>query len=165
MKNKYIIIILSVLLITSGCSGKDDTGTKKSIFSSNKILECVKTEVDEEGFESVETMLVTYNKSKVLSMKSTNVIETDPEYLEMQLSFGIAFTEAFNAIDGMRFTYEKINESTYKVITEIDYSKINIDQIREKLGVLYDENEGIYSKDSFTIDEFKEENLSDYTCK
>ncbi len=167
MKNNILKVftILIALLFVAGCSEKEST-TIPNIINKNKTLECTKTEVDEDGYNSFETFLITYNSTKVLKAESISVMEADPEYLDMQISFGQAFAEVFNSINGMSIKYEKVNDSSFKLITEVDYNKLDPNQIKQVLGDMFDEEDSsLYSKNDYTIEDFKKDNLEGYDCK
>lgn len=163
MKKKLLIIamLFSVLLIT-GC-GTTNTGT--GVLNSKKTMVCTKETVDEDGYKTTETMEVTYNSSKVLKVKSTSISETDPSFVELQLSFGNAFAEKFSEIDGLDASYSKVDNNKIKMIIEVDYGKIKPEQIKKALGDLYSEEDSFYNKTNYTIEDFKSENLDGYTCK
>ena len=46
----------------------------------------------------------------------------------------------------------------------VDYNELDIDALKETFGDDFDE-ESFYSSKDITIDEFKEKNLTDYTCQ
>ena len=156
MKKSFLIIavVISVILM-SGCD----------VFGSNKTMTCTKDSTDEDGFKVTDTMKITYNSDKVLKVNNTNISETDPEYLDMQLAFGSSFAESFNEISGIDVSYTKTDDGKLKMEMNVDFEKIDIDEIKNTLGELYSEDDSFYSKESYTIDEFKNENLEGYSCK
>lgn len=163
MKKKLLImtIVLSLFLVT-GCGSKSSNGG--GILNSKKTMTCTKETVDEDGYKTTETMKVTYNSSKVLKVKSTNISETDPSFLEFQLNFGSAFVEKFSEIDGIEASYSKVDDNKIKLTMEVEYGKINPEQIKSVLGDLYSEEDSFYDKSDYTIEDFKAENLDGYTC-
>ena len=56
------------------------------------------------------------------------------------------------------------NKEKIKTEIEIIYDKIDIDDLKEKLGSIADGN-NFYTSINYTIDEFKEAHLEGYTCK
>ena len=152
MKNKLLIItmLLSMFLIT-GC------GSQK--------MTCTKETTDSDNYKTTEKMEITYDSEKVLKVKSTNISETDPSYVELQLSFGKLFIEKFNELDGIKSSIEKVGDNKVQMMMEVEYAKISLDKIKDVLGDSYSEDDGIYTKKTYTIDEFKKENLDGYTCK
>ena len=164
MKKKLLIItmVLSLFLIT-GCGSKSSSGG--GILNSKKTMTCTKETVDEDGYKTTETMEVTYNSSKVLKVKSTNISETDPSFIEMQLNFGNAFAEKFSEINGIEVNYSRVDDNKLKLTMEVEYGKINPEQIKSVLGDLYSEEDSFYDKSDYTIEDFKAENLDGYTCE
>ena len=164
MKNKLLVIalLLSLLLVT-GCGSKSSGGG--GLFNSNKTMTCTKESTDDEGYKVTDTMKVTYNSSKVLKVETTNISETDPTYIDLALSFGQLFAASFNEIDGIDVSYTKEGDNKLKVTTAVEYGKINLEQIKNVLGDLYSEEDSLYGKKDYTIDDFKAENLEGYTCE
>ena len=64
----------------------------------------------------------------------------------------------------MNIQYSKENDTTVKYIMTVDYNELDIDALKETFGDDFDEESFYLSKD-ITIDEFKEKNLTDYTCQ
>ena len=162
-KKVLIITIVFLVLVVTGCDTKSNIGSK--ILNSKKNMTCTKEITDEDGYTSTETIEITYNDSKVLKAKSTEITETDPNYIEIQLGFGKAFAEAFNEIDGIEVNYSKVDDNKIKLTMEIEYEKIKPEQIKDVLGDLYSEEDSFYKKSDYTIEEFKTENLNDYICE
>lgn len=164
MKNKLLIMtmLFSLILITGCGSNSSNSG---GILDSKKTMTCTKETVDEDGYKTTETMEVTYNSSKVLKVKSTNISETDPSFIEFQLNFGNAFAEKFSEIDGIDASYSKVDDNKIKMTMEVEYGKIKPEQIKSVLGDLYSEEDSFYDKSDYTIENFKAENLNGYTCE
>ena len=159
MKKYSKLAVLFVLIaLISGC-GKDGISLSKE-----KELTCTNTTTDEDGYKNEDKMVVTYKDNKVVKVTETNVTETDPSMLDMTYSFTSAFAESFNKVDGMNITYSKEGNNKLKFVMIVDYDKIDVDSLKNTLGDLYDED-NFYNKKDITIDEFKENNLKDYTCK
>lgn len=160
MKKNYLFgFLVSFLLafVLTGCG----------IYSKEKILTCTKEETDDDGYKIVDTMEVTYNKSRVLKLKATNITETDPDYIDFSFEFGQAFAEKFNQIKGIKMEYQKIDNNKLQLVMDVNYNELELEQMKELFGDAYDENseKNLYRSKDFTIDEFKEENLEGYTCK
>lgn len=164
MKNKFLlgVMVLLALVTITGCSDKKENN------SVEEKLTCTKSETDEDGYKTDETVVVTYKDNYVTKVDSTFLMETDPEYLEMTIGFMQVFTEAFNQVEGMNYTVSKEGDSKIKQNITIDYEKLDVDKMKE----LFSDSED--SEDSFfinpdethvTIDEFKENDLEGYTCK
>ena len=173
-----ILLPISIYCLSSGISGLLNTNTKytdntKTSSKNNiinkilgeKTLTCSKTETDEDGYETIDDMVITYKNNKVTKVKETNTSKMDSSYIELTLSFGIVFAEAFNTIDGLNVEYSKISDDTLQFVMEVDYSKINADNIKEVLGDLYDDSQDtIYMANNLSLDKFKKDNLDGYTC-
>ena len=162
-----LLILFSCSFLLTGCGSNSDSNSTKSngVLNLKKTMTCTKEEVDDDGLKTTDTMKITYNSKKVLKIKSTSISESEPEYIDMQLNFGNAFAEKFSELDGIDVKYEKTDNNEIKLTMNVDYNKINPEQIKEKLGDSYDETSGnIYSSTNYTIDKFKEENLDGYTC-
>lgn len=167
-----ITIILSVFLITgcgikSGNGGKSGGNSGGSILNPTKTMTCTKEETDENGKKTSEKMIITYNSTKVLKVNNTQIIDTDPNYMELTLKVGKGVAEEMSKVDGITLSYEAEGTDKVKVTTEVEFEKVNLDQLKEVLGGLYDENntESIYGDKDYTIEKFKKENLEGYTCK
>lgn len=165
MKKKTILflVILSVLLLVTGCDKKESSGG--GLFSSTKTLNCHKEEMDEDGYKTTDSIVVTYNSKKVLKVKNTNIMETDPAYIDFSLAIGNGLAKALNQVKGIKMVYEKIENNKIKFVLEVDYEKIDLEEIKKALGDLYSEDDNLYTAKDFTIDDFRGKNLQGYTCE
>ena len=153
-----VIALLICILIVTGCGN--------GLGGSKSTLTCTKEEIDEEGLKTSEIMKITYNDERVLKISVTSIIETGPEYVDMQMSIANAFANELSEVDGISMKYTKTSDKEIKLSYTVDYNKVNKDQLKEKLGGFYNEdNAGIYGLKSYTIEEFKKDNLEGYTCK
>ena len=160
---KLLIGLFAVLvcLSTVGCGDNKDTSSSK-----NGTLTCTKEETDDDGLKTTELMEITYKNKKVTNVKATSTAEVDPEYIDMTLSFGELFAQAFEEIDGMSAEFTKDGDNKVKTVMEVDFTKLDPDAIKEALGDSFSgEDSEMFTKTDITIDEFKEENLEGYTCK
>ena len=150
---KFLSIFVSLLFIVlvSGCSGK-------------KTITCTKESIDSENYKTVDTMKITYNSEKVLKVNDTIVTDTSVEYADYALNIMDFFKSAFDEVDGISANIDKIGNDKIKTEIEIIYDKIDIDDLKEKLGSIADGN-NFYTSINYTIDEFKEAHLEGYTCK
>ena len=164
MKKKLLIMtmLLSLFMVT-GCGSNSNSNNE--IINSKQTMTCTKEMIDEDGYKTIETFNITYNSTKVLKVKSTSLSETDPSFIEFQLKFGNAFAEKFSEIDGIEVSYNKVDDNKIKLTMEVEYEKINPEQIKNILGDLYSEEDSFYDKNDYTIDDFKSENLDGYTCE
>lgn len=154
---KILIVLLVCCFIITGCGTNDNQIGK---------LECSKESIDEDGYKTIDNMTVTYKNNEVTNVSQTTLTETDPEFIEFSLTFGNAFAEKLNVVDGINVKYSKENEKTIKYTMDIDYAKVDVNDVKNALGDLFDEEDGsIYSNEKLNLEEFKNENLKDYTCK
>lgn len=154
---KYLLLVLGCLLIVTGC-GKDDT--KKAEGKSGSLV-CTKT-TEEDGVKSVENVTVNYKNDKVTTVQE-EMIETvgkDGQELAYNTFKGI-FENTFKDIEGLEVKVEKEGKDAVKIIMDMDYSKIDPENLKKALG---DENDEEIKTD-ITIDDFKKEELDGYTCK
>ncbi len=165
MKKKIILflVVLSALLLVTGCDKKELSGG--GLFSSNKTLTCHKEETDEDGYKTTDSIVVTYNNKKVLKVKNTNIMETDPAYIDFSLAIGNGLAKALNQVKGIKMVYEKVENNKIRFVLEIDYEKIDLEEIKNALGDLYSDGDNLYTAKDFTIDDFRSQNLQGYTCE
>ena len=125
---------------------------------------CTKEATDEEGYKTTENVEVIYNSNKVLEVTSTNISETNSNYIDIALGFSNVFITAFNNIEGIKATVEKIGNNKIKTEMKIEYEKLDVEKIKNNFSLTND-NEGLYSSVNYTIDQFKEKNLNGYSCQ
>lgn len=157
MKKHLLFFLILTLAITS-CS-------KPSNFQNPKeeILTCAKTETDEDGYNTTDTMVIISKNGKVTKATETTISEMDKNMIDITLSFGEEFTKEFNEIVGMDATYSKESDNSIKYVITIDYTKLDVKKLKENFKNDFNEN-SFYSAKDKTIEEFKKENLSDYVC-
>lgn len=167
MKKRLILLsaVLFMGLLLTGCGSQSDGSSKGGIFGNSGTKTCTKTSVDEDGYNTTDTMVITYKKDKVTVVEDTNISETDPDYIDFSLNFGTAFAEKLSEVNGFDVKYSKEGNNKIKMYMKVDFNKIDVNDIKDKLGDLYSEDDAFYSKNDITIDDFINENLSDYTCK
>ena len=151
---KFLSIGLIALFIfgLTGC-GNDNSGT----------LTCTKTETNEEGYATEETMIVTYKDNIVTNVEATAIEEMDTDLVDMTVSFGQLFATSLNEVNGLNVSYEKESDSSVKYIMSVDFQNLDLDALKTAFGEDFDDN-SFYANSNITIDEFREENLSDYSC-
>ena len=138
------------MLFTTGC---EKTNT----------LNCTKTETDDDGYKTTETIVVTSKNDKVSKVEQTSIQEMEADLVDSTISFGETFSSAFNEIDGMDMKYSKESETSIKLTMSVDFAKLDMDKLKEAFGNdLTDDS--FYSSKDMTVEEFKKENLEGYTC-
>jgi len=161
-KNIFLFVTILLLLISTGCGKKENGG---GTISGTKTMTCTKEAVDDNGYKTSEEVKVTYNSKKVIKVKQTTLSEMDSQIIDFAVSAGQQVAETFNKLDGIKLDFTMENTNTTKTVMELEFDKINPDQIKEVLGSLYnDEDDNFFDKKDVTIEEFKKESLKDYTC-
>lgn len=162
MKKKMLIGIIFCLILLTGC-GTSESNSSKDI--SKGTLNCTKTEYDDDGYKITDTMVVKYKNNIVTSVSETNIAEVNPDYIDMTLSFGNLFAEKLSEIDGINIKYTKTNDKTLQFTIDVDYSKVELDKIKQTLGDAYDEKQASMYTKNVSLNTFKNDILSDYTCE
>ena len=149
---KYVILMcaIGVMLFTTGC---EKTNT----------LNCTKTETDEEGYKTTETMVVTAINDKVSKVEQTSIQEMEKDLVDSTISFGQTFSSTFNEIDGINMTYSKESETSIKMAISVDFAKLDMDKLKDVFGSDVTDD-SFYSSKNISLEEFKNENLEGYTC-
>ncbi len=153
MKKKLILGVMTCLLLT-GC-GNDGNGT----------LTCTKSSTDDDGLKTDETIEVTYENNKVTNVVGTTIQENDEESIDMVYEFSKLFIESFNEINGINAEVEKDSDTSIKTTISVDYENLDVDKLNELMEDADTEDAVLSSDTDITIDEFKKNNLKDYTCE
>ena len=74
------------------------------------------------------------------------------------------FSSKLNEIDGFNATYTQEDDTKIKSTVSVDYTKFDIDKVKEVLGSSVDTTDAFYTKKDLDIETFKSENLKDYSC-
>lgn len=151
MKKYLIILITFGMLFITGCENSSGT------------LICTKTEISEEGYSTKTTMVVTYVDKIVTKVEQTSIEEMDADFVDTSIYFSQLLAESLNEVSGYNITFTKESNTSVKIVTTIDYTKLDGEKIKEILGSSYNEN-ALYSLSNITIDDFKETQLDGYTC-
>ena len=99
-----------------------------------------------------------------LRIKNTTITETDAELMDLSLGVMKAYSMSFDGIEGITVDVNQVGDNKVKIETNVNYNEVNVENLREKLGSLVDDD-SYYSSSSFTIEQFKEEHLEGYTCE
>jgi len=157
MKNiRKGVTLAVVLVLLTGCN-KEALLTEVS-----GTMTCTKEGL-EGGLTKKETMEIIYDEEKVLQARSTQVTEIEENFLDLTLTFGSLYENIFKGVEGIEVEYQKIDDTHIECVTNVDYNKLNLDELKQNLGVEYDEN-SFYAKKEIDIEEFKNKNLEGYTC-
>ncbi len=158
MKKKMLLslMILFTVVGLTGCSN-----------SSNKVMTCTKTEIEEDGHKTEETMNISYGKDNyVTKVDATTIMEVDESYTDMMVGFMQSFGDEFNKIGGISYSISKEGNNKVKQTMSIDYKNLDVDKLKEIAGE--DDNSTFIintNETHVTIDEFKKNELDGYTCK
>ena len=153
-KFRKLVVIFVFALMLVGCGSKSNTQT----------ITCTNTTTDEDGYKTTDTIEVTAVDGKVTKVVDTNVSETDPSLIDFSYNIVTAFAEKLNEANGMSIVYTKEDNNKLKFVMNVDYSKLDVEKIKESLGSTYDDN-NFYSNKDITLDSFKENHLKNYTCE
>ncbi len=168
MKKVLGFLVFGILLFTlTGCGeNKVNKEGGGSPILGSKSVTCTKTEADESGYKTDETLVINYTGSDVKKMTNTVTTETDAEYIDMIISMSAGMLTSFNELDGMTYTATKENANTIKYYVEVDYTKINPSQIKALLGDEMDADDlHLLDEDDMNIDSVKRDLVEDgYTC-
>lgn len=157
-KSIFVICMICLCVLITGC--ENNLGLESS------TLSCSKTEVDEDGYTTINDIVATHKNKKVTKIEETSVMETDPELTDFSFNILNAYADTLNKIDGINAKYTKVENNKIKLILTADYSKLKIDAIKDILGDLYNEDDAVLGNLDITIDEFKQNQVSDgYVCK
>lgn len=158
MKKKMLLSLMMLFTVVglTGCST-----------SSNKVMTCTKTETEEDGYKTEETMNISYGKDNyVTKVDATTVMEIDESYTDMMIEFMQNFSDEFNKIGGISYSISKEGNNKVKQTMSIDYKNLDVDKLKEIAGE--DGNSTFIinpNETHVTIDEFKKNELEGYTCK
>lgn len=159
-----ILCLLVTIGMMTGCDSNERKNEEKSDSFSGKLT-CTRSETDEDGYETSYEMIVNYKNDKVTTVEETSIAKMDKDVVDASYTFTSLFAEVLNKIDGMKVTYSKEGEDALKSIVKVDYSKINVNQIKEALGESFDNTNAFYKNEATSLEDFKKQNLTDYTCK
>lgn len=159
------IVGLLILLSVTGCGnfGTFNSDKVETKDENSGTLKCTKVET-EDGKNIDDTMVVTYKDNKVTKVENTNVTEMDASMVDLTVSFGTAFASKLNELNGFNVNYSKIDDTKVKYVITVNFEELDVEQLKSTFGEDFDE-ESFYSSKDVSLDNFKENNLSDYTCE
>ena len=164
MKKLFFCLFAFVLCFSlTGC-GSNDNKENKDNKKSDQALVCTKKETDEDGFETTTKMTVKYKDDKVTAVTSEETMTMSEDIVDMTYQLSSLFVEAFDEIDGIEASYEKVDSKTLKSSMTIDYTKLNLDDIKEAFGEEAMEDT-FYSEKDMSLEDFKKDYLDGYECK
>ncbi len=162
------IFILALLLISLvGCSNnksnKTTTSTTVKETEVSESLTCTRTGKDKEGYKTTETYLIKYGKL-ITNISFTSLMEVNKIDIDPFISMYQDLINRYNSIPGITSTISKSGDSAIKEVISVDYTKLDYSKIKDNLGQYYN-SRAFYNLKNVTIDEFKNSNLNNYSCK
>lgn len=161
-----IMTILMCFCLLVGCGTSEKKEAKET---KDGTLSCSKVETDEDGYKTTDKIVVTYKDNIVTNMTETSIQETDPDYIDLSYGFTQAFATIFNVIDGIKIDVSKPSEKEVQTVTTVDYTALDFEKIKEAFSDLNSDEENttenLYEAKNISLEEYKEEYLSDYTCE
>ncbi len=173
MKKLGIFFLVTLLLLSiTGCSNNSTKGNNNE--KTGKLV-CSKTETDEDGYTTDTTITTTYKNNKLLTIKQESLQKMDATYIDFVYGLGSLVMKAFENINGMSVSYEKVGSDSIKTVFDVNYEKLDYDALEEVSKDLNtDEDSGddptqaiTNFKKDLTLDEFREmyNDANGYTCK
>ncbi len=161
MKNLFKTFLCSMLIVSllTGCGKKEEEIAKVTCTMSAK----------DEFTEEVDTGVIEYQGDKVLSVEQKSVYkildeEITGEELAATLDDLTEIASIYEDIDGYKVETEKLSDKEVSISLKIDYSKVNLDKIKEKLGDDY-VNQIFPDGLDVTVDKVKKNNFEGFECK
>lgn len=164
MKKVMSLVFIISLFFFCGCEKQEQKEAEKKPEDKIATLVCTKTEEDEDGETKVDTFEITSKNNIVKKVTNSTTTVVDEDSIDLAISLTESFIKSFNEVDGMDASISKESNNTYKLSLSVDYDVFNIEQAKEKLGDMFDEEDFLSEKD-ITVDQFKEKNLEGYECK
>lgn len=157
------------ILNSSSTKKEKNKDSKEEIKKGSNTLVCTKSEVDEDGFETKTTLTINHKNNKVTKVKQEDLQILDEESVDFVYGFGSIFATAFSTIKGINAVYEKVDNTSIKSIMEIDYTKLDYDELKKTIEEMNSEggetDQSILSTTKeISIDDFKKEYLEGYSC-
>lgn len=173
MKKLGLLCLVTLLLLSiTGCGNNTNQRGKND--NTGKMI-CSKTETDEDGYTTDNTITATYKNDKLLTIKQEQLQKMDAEYIDFVYGIGSLIMKSFENIGGMMVTYEKVGDNSIKTVFEVNYEKLDynaLEEISKKLNASEDSSDESSQlitniKKDLTLDEFKEmyNSTNGYTCK
>lgn len=167
------LLTLMVCFCLTGCGEKNNENTNNNNNGNNNnttndnkksVLSCTKTETDEDGYITTDTMNITYQNNTISKIENINISEMDSDVLEASYSLSSVLATSLNEIDGLEVVYTKESNTSLKYTMTVDYDKLDLETLKETLGDLSDDST-FYSSKEVNLDKFKQNYLQGYTCK
>lgn len=165
MEKKLLIMFTIILCITlTGCGSKSSSNILKPKI---QTITCIKSEKDENGYNTKETMTIEYKENTILKITDESTSEMDSEYLDLAIALANGYLSSYNELDGFNMIISKTDDKKLYSKYTIDYDKLDIQQLEK---VAKDNNSSTddfhINKDNYRdFNNYKETELKDYNCK
>lgn len=163
MKKIIILIIAAsfVLILTACGTAKTtkDTGITKTI-------DCTLNETGEDGLTVDYSIDYSFKGDTISKIESSSIIEVDPKMLEATLEGSEEIIKNMALYDGFTYDLTKEDDSHIKGEIEIDYSKINVEDLKKEYGDDYVKKDMYLNYAGMSFDTIKDSMVkAGYTCK
>lgn len=165
MKKIYLLLmIVTFAFILSGCSNNnstEDTDTGKI-----KTLTCTINSTDENDYNTDYSITYTFKNGIIKNLESTAVMETDPDQIDYIISSTKTVVDQIGSYDGFTYQITKEDNSHIRCQVQIDYTKINAEDLTEQYGEDYVTSDSYLKYSLMTMEAIEEGMTGDgYTCK
>ncbi len=167
MKKLIGLIVTLSLIFACGCEKQEQnqgengsSNEKKDVVST---LVCTKT-TEEDGEKSTNVFEITSKDNIVKKVTNITTAEVDEETIDLVVSISEAMVKSYNEVEGMEASVKKEGNSAFKISISVDYDKFNVEQAKEKLGDIFEE-EDFLSEKNISVNDFIKQNAEDYDCK
>ena len=150
MKKTAIILFLLITCCLTGCGNE-------------KTLTCTR-EITEENLTTKNEVKLFYKNDKIFKISQQTITEMDEELINQSMDFNQEFLDMLKDIKGLEASYSKEGKKALKSTLIIDYTKLDVNQLKDKFGEEFDESEFTKAKDR-NIEDYKSKELEGYTCK
>ena len=162
---KKIIILFTAIIFAltlSACDKQEET--KDTLIT--KTLNCTLNEVGEDNLSVDYSIEYSFKGEAISKIESTSIIEVDPEVLEATIKGSEEIIKNMALYDGFSYNLTKEDNSHIKGEIEIDYSKIDVEDLRSKYGNDYIENDMYLNYVGMPFDTIKDSMITaGYDCK
>lgn len=172
MNKKIIYIIIIIINIICLCNisnnrNNNDNSSEEPPSYDAKMV-CIKNTdslVDEESVSSTSKIYINYDDNNVLD-STYQIITVSDSFYKSRIEMIQGYLNLYNGINGITYNVYQYNNSIVTTI-KYDYTKIDLNILRTKLGSILDEDSIFNNIDylPFSLDTYKKYELYDYSCK
>ena len=163
---KKLIIILLILVLIPGCKSKEDEAKLNSYDTKMTCKYTYEDELDGDINESDSIIYVDYDEEDNVIAAIYQSISSLDNYNDYLLGSLDAIIHLYNSMSGIKASKYIVGESlVFEIMYE--YEKIDLNEFRENLGDLIDEESMFATVKSLPIklSEFESLELKDYECE